>query len=58
VLDRQSAVVAASLGAPATPLVSQIVAPGESVFLGSVQTAADNGDYWMTARGAVAPGRR
>lgn len=56
VLDRQKAVVAASVGAPATPLVSQIVAPGESVFLGRVQTTAENGDYWMTARGAVTRG--
>ena len=55
-LDRRGAVVAASVGAPTTRLVSQTVAPGASVFLGRVQTAADDGDYWMTARGAVTPG--
>jgi signal transduction histidine kinase len=56
VLDRRGTVVAASVGAPATPLVPQLVAPGAAEFLGRVQTAADDGDYWVTARGADTPG--
>lgn len=55
ILDGRGAVVAASVGAPGTPLVSETVAPGTLVFLGRVQTAGD-GDYWMSARGGVTPG--
>ncbi len=56
ILDGRGAVVAASVGAPLTPLISETVAPRTSVFLGRVKTAADDGDYWMSARGGLTPG--
>jgi signal transduction histidine kinase len=55
ILNPRGIVVAASSDAPATPLVSQTVPPGQSAFLGHVEIAGDNGDYWMTAHGADTP---
>jgi len=55
ILNPRGMVVASSSDAPATPLVSQTVPPGQSAFLGHVEIAGDNGDYWMTAHGADSP---
>jgi signal transduction histidine kinase len=55
IVDRRGTVVAGSSDAPATPLVSQTVSPGQSAFLGRVQIAGEDGDYWMTAHGADTP---
>ncbi|WP_240163549.1 sensor histidine kinase [Mycolicibacterium sphagni] len=55
IMDRHGTVVAASSDAPAAPLVPDTVSPGQSVFLGHVQSAAEDGDYWMTAHGADTP---
>ncbi|MFZ0834432.1 MAG: histidine kinase dimerization/phospho-acceptor domain-containing protein, partial [Mycobacterium sp.] len=54
VLDPGGAVVAASVGSPPTPLVQPTVPPSGSAFLGRVQLA-DDGDYWVAARGATTP---
>lgn len=55
ILDRRGAIVAASSDAPTTPLVSQSVSPGQSAFLGHVEIAGDDVDYWVSARGANTP---
>lgn len=55
IVDRRGAVMAASAGAPATPLVSRSVTPPESVSLGRVQLPGSAGDNWVTARGADSP---
>jgi signal transduction histidine kinase len=55
ILDRRAAVIAASAGAPATPLVSQTVTARQSMSLGRVQLAGDRGDFWVTAHGADTP---
>jgi signal transduction histidine kinase len=55
IIDRRGTMVAASSDAPATPLISHPVSPGQSVFLGRVQLAAEDGDYWLTADGANTP---
>lgn len=54
-LDRNGAVLAASAGAPAQPLATVVVPPGDSVSVGRVQTPGDGGDYWVAARGATTP---
>jgi signal transduction histidine kinase len=48
-------VVAASTGAPTTPLTTRMVPPGTSVFVGRVQLPDDRGDFWVTAAGASTP---
>ena len=52
-LDRNGAVIAASVGAPTQPLAAVIVPPGDSVSVGRVQTPGDGGDFWVTAAGAT-----
>lgn len=55
ILDGRGAVVLASVGAPAAPLVSIAVPPEQTVSVGRVQLTGEQGDYWVAARGVATP---
>jgi signal transduction histidine kinase len=55
ILDHAGAIVAGSVDAPAIPLTTQTLPPGQAAFLGRRQFADDRGDFWVIARGGATP---
>lgn len=56
VTDAGAAVLAASNGAPADPLTTATLDPGQSGELGRVENATEQFDYWVVGLGATANG--